>query len=80
MEVEVTITERAPWIEGDVLSTPEGAFSNLVHLLPLHWNVFSHKGMAEYTVKRGGELWLQGTGIAHSEKNWGVSFPAGWTW
>ncbi|KAH8151942.1 uncharacterized protein LAJ45_03935 [Morchella importuna] len=80
VEVEVTITQRAPWIEGDVLSTPEGAFSNLVHLLPLHWNVFSHKSMAEYTVKRGGELWLQGTGIAHSEKNWGVSFPAGWTW
>lgn len=80
VEVEVRITERAPWTRGDVLSTPEGVFSSLVHLLPLHWNVFSYKSAAEYTVKRGGDIWLEGTGIAHSEKNWGVSFPAGWTW
>lgn len=80
VEVDVTVNHRTPWNKGDVLSTPEGAFANLAHLLPLHWNVFSHKSVAGYTVRRNGMVWLQGEGIAHVEKNWGVSFPSGWTW
>lgn len=80
LEIAVDISERKPWTAGDELSTPEGIFSSLVSLLPLHWNVFSTASKASYTIMANGDAVESGVGIAHVEKNWGVSFPAGWTW
>jgi len=79
IQVAVDITKRTPWIGSDKLSTPEGVFSTLT-FLPLHWNVFSTASSTEYSISRDGVTIEEGTGIAHQEKNWGVSFPAGWTW
>ena len=78
--VSVDLTRRRPWHARDELSTPEGALAQLVHLLPLHWNVFSTASTAAYSVTLGDRVLSAGTGIAHMEKNWGASFPRGWTW
>lgn len=80
IEVDVTLTQRTPWHANNPLSTPEGAFAALTRLLPLHWNVFSHRSTAHYSVRRNNTIWASGTGTAHVEKNWGASFPHGWTW
>lgn len=80
VEVIVRVSQRRPWVGGETLSTPEGIFSRLVFLLPLHWNVLSTASRAEFTIKRNGEILERGTGVAHVEKNWGTSFPPGWTW
>lgn len=80
VEVDVALTRRAPWDAGNPLSTPEGAFASLTRLLPLHWHVFSHRSTARFRVRRNNADWLSGEGVAHVEKNWGVSFPRGWTW
>lgn len=80
LAVSVNLTRRRPWHAQDELSTPEGVLAQLVHLLPLHWNVFSTASTAAYSVTLGGRVLDAGTGIAHMEKNWGASFPCGWTW
>ncbi|RPA93764.1 hypothetical protein L873DRAFT_1703968 [Choiromyces venosus 120613-1] len=85
VEVDVQLTERTPWHKGDELSSPEGALAELVHLLPIHWNVFSIDSRAEYRISIPGRRGQQqeeisGIGRAHIEKNWGVAFPSGWTW
>lgn len=80
LEVSVDLTNRKPWIAGDDVSTPEGIFSELSLLLPLHWNVFSTASSAAYTISQDSKVLESGVGIAHLEKNWGVSFPRGWTW
>jgi tocopherol cyclase len=80
LEISVTTTQRKPWARNDELSTPEGIISRLVFLLPLHWNVFSTCSRAEYAIRQNGRLLDSGSGVAHIEKNWGVSFPRGWTW
>ncbi len=80
-DIEINIVGKKPWIAGNELSTPEGAFSNLNTLLPIHWHVQSTSSLqANYVVRRDGVTIAEGTGVAHVEKNWGVSFPAGWTW
>ncbi|KAF8341233.1 uncharacterized protein EI90DRAFT_3033127 [Cantharellus anzutake] len=61
------------------------ALSRLETLLPLHWAIFSTGSKANYDVKHIGAdgVGLEvfgGTGVAHMEKNWGASFPTGWTW
>ncbi|KAF8330687.1 uncharacterized protein EI90DRAFT_3058778 [Cantharellus anzutake] len=59
--------------------------TELETLLPLHWAIFSTGSKANYDVKHigadgaGSEV-FGGTGVAHMEKNWGASFPTGWTW
>ena len=80
IQLAVDITKRTPWNAGNKLSTPEGIFSALTFLLPLHWNVLSTASSADYDIRHDGVVIEQGTGIAHLEKNWGVSFPTGWTW
>lgn len=80
VEIDITLTHRTPWHTADPLSTPEGVFAHLTRLLPLHWNVFSHRSTAQYTIRRSGRPTISGTGTAHVEKNWGTGFPRGWTW
>ncbi|KAL7273882.1 hypothetical protein RUND412_003243 [Rhizina undulata] len=87
INVSIHLSSRTPWKHGKPLSTPEGVFSNLVHLLPLHWNVFSTSSVAEYTISCStsensaqARTLYAGTGKAHLEKNWGASFPRGWCW
>ncbi|KAG0641006.1 hypothetical protein HOY80DRAFT_883894 [Tuber brumale] len=83
VEVDVQLMERTPWHRGEELSSPEGAFGELVHLLPIHWHVFSIDSRAEYHIRipgRAGQEEIRGIGKAHIEKNWGVAFPSGWTW
>ncbi|PUU84251.1 hypothetical protein B9Z19DRAFT_1070516 [Tuber borchii] len=83
VEVDVQLTERTPWHKGEELSSPEGALGELVHLLPIHWHVFSIDSRAEYHIHipgRAGQEEISGIGRAHIEKNWGVAFPSGWTW
>lgn len=80
VEVDITLTQRTPWHANDPLSTPEGIFAGLTRLLPLHWNVFSHRSTAHYSIRRDGAVWRSGIGTAHVEKNWGASFPHGWIW
>ncbi|CCX30652.1 hypothetical protein FPQ18DRAFT_316547 [Pyronema domesticum] len=80
LEVSVDLTDRKAWIPGNDTSTPEGIFAKLIFLLPLHWNVWSTASTAKYTVTSNGKQLEAGEGIAHIEKNWGASFPDGWTW
>ncbi|KAG8849196.1 hypothetical protein FRB96_000903 [Tulasnella sp. 330] len=35
---------------------------------------------AKFSIKRDGQIVEEGEGVAHVEKNWGTSFPPGWTW
>ena len=84
LNVEVSFDEnsRLPWVKGDSLSSPEGyAFSELVHMSPLHWNVYSRRTQATYRVMGAdGEMIDEGAGLAHVEKNWGWEFPSRWMW
>lgn len=80
LEIETDLTDRTAWNHGDELSSPEGIFSRLTYLMPLHWNVLSTHSTASFHIKRNGETFSKGTGMGHIEKNWGVSFPTGWTW
>ncbi|KAF8330713.1 uncharacterized protein EI90DRAFT_3154787 [Cantharellus anzutake] len=86
-KVSIDITDCVPLSqEHPLLSTPHSmALSRLETLLPLHWAIFSTGSKANYDVKHidtdgvGLEV-FGGTGVAHMEKNWGASFPTGWTW
>ncbi|KAL0484485.1 SDX1 [Acrasis kona] len=83
LHVSVKLTDLTHWDPNDKISTPEGPLVNLGRLLPLHWHVSSTRSKAEYTVRENdesGNIILQGSGLAHSEKNWGTSFPNGWIW
>ncbi|KAF8330700.1 uncharacterized protein EI90DRAFT_3058867 [Cantharellus anzutake] len=86
-KVSIDITDRVPLSqEHPLLSTPHSmALSRLETLLPLHWAIFSTGSKANYDVKHIGAdgVGLEvfgGTGVAHMKKNWGASFPTGWTW
>lgn len=83
----IRMTERMPLLKKyPLLSTPHGAaLARLETLLPLHWGIFSTASKAHYEIRHidldGTELQaFKGTGVAHMEKNWGASFPKGWTW
>ena len=58
---------------------PEGMFSKLGPLLPLHWYVYSVNSQAtvEFSTSASSKRL---SGHAHLEKNWGRSFPNQWTW
>lgn len=84
--VNITITGRKPLNPGNLLETPHGSFARLQNTLPLHWGIFSVLSHAEFVIVRSpvpgvspGQRW-RSSGRAHLEKNWGVSFPEGWTW
>ncbi len=85
--LSIRITERTPLLNDDpLLSTPHSAaLARLETSLPLHWAIFSTASKADYEIKHidlnGAALAVfEGTGVAHMEKNWGASFPEGWTW
>ena len=91
LEVDIKLNNRIPWQESEVESyqSPEGPFAALIHLLPIHWYVWSVSSEADVKMWRvmnsntGGyeteKIW-HGRGRAHVEKNWGRSFPTGWVW
>lgn len=87
--IDVSMTERAPLDLTDINRAPHGSFVRLQSTLPLHWAIFSTKSEAHVSIKRAlvengvereSEAVLEAVGRAHMEKNWGVSFPQGWTW
>lgn len=78
INVHITLKDRTPWDGTSPESSPEGALANL-RQLPLHWHVFSTNSVAAYTITAP-EFRQSGVGSAHMEKNWGESFPPGWTW
>jgi hypothetical protein len=79
VNVQITLKDRTPWDGTSPDSSPEGALSNL-RLLPLHWHVLSTNSAATYTIATSDDFHQSGVGSAHVEKNWGASFPVGWTW
>ncbi|KAF8313475.1 hypothetical protein DL93DRAFT_1175285 [Clavulina sp. PMI_390] len=91
--IDVRIRDRVPIDGNNLLRAPHGAFVRLEKTLPLHWAIFSTASNAEVSLKkisspiqvtanaRPVETVLSAAnGRAHMEKNWGVSFPQGWTW
>lgn len=90
--VKVRITGRTPLDASDPNAAPHGSFARLESTLPLHWAIFSTCSAADIEVTRQStssespglsnepEVILRRSGRAHLEKNWGVSFPQGWTW
>jgi tocopherol cyclase len=80
LDVAVQVFKRIPWTPGDTSSSPEGALAALVTLFPLHWHVFSTRSQAIVSIRGCGVAQEEAEGCAHVEKNWGNSFPAGWTW
>ncbi|KAI0337605.1 hypothetical protein BDW22DRAFT_860799 [Trametopsis cervina] len=79
LQVDLTLTNRVPWWQRDVLSGPMGFLSRLSPLLPLNWHVYSTASSAACTISHNGRK-RHATGVAHTEKNWGTSFPPGWIW
>ncbi|KZO99428.1 hypothetical protein CALVIDRAFT_380763 [Calocera viscosa TUFC12733] len=88
---KLTIGELEPLKEGvgEELTTPEGRWARLGEGLPLHWHVLTLGGRAgleiwRTRVEEEGEgkvgLLLRAEGVAHCEKNWGLTFPRGWIW
>lgn len=87
--IEVRIRNRIPLDDANLNQTPHGSVARLESTLPLHWAIFSTSSTADVIVKKSTlkagvasstQTVLKGTGRAHMEKNWGVSFPQGWTW
>lgn len=88
--INVLMTERMPLdLDDDLNCVPHGSFARLQSILPLHWAIFSTSSKANISIRRtwvgsgaerGSEIVLDAVGRAHMEKNWGVSFPHGWTW
>ena len=83
--VTIHITSRTPLDNTDIYRTPHGKLARMETTLPLHWHVFSTCSRAAYDIRRrvlgqSDQVLLQGIGRAHLEKNWGNSFPQGWTW
>lgn len=79
LKVTLKLAGHTPWLPRKPFSGPMGYIANLWNLLPLCWHVRSISSHAEYDISHAGRQ-LSGTGIAHVEKNWGVSFPRGWIW
>ncbi|OCH87510.1 hypothetical protein OBBRIDRAFT_827644 [Obba rivulosa] len=79
LKLEVELTDRVPWSASDPLAGPMGSFARLSRIQPLNWHVYSTASTAQYAIVHGGHT-RSGTGVAHLEKNWGRTFPAGWIW
>ncbi|KAG6552014.1 hypothetical protein Mapa_006320 [Marchantia paleacea] len=73
------LTEHVLWDAKRSERGPEGWAKVLP--LPTHWYVYSLGSRIEYDfLGPGGSLTRKGVGLAHSEKNWGISFPDGHVW
>jgi len=79
LDLTVSLTKLVPWSPAQPLEGPMGAFTHLSHLLPLNWAVHSTCSKAEIHLSYEGRT-EHIRGVAHVEKNWGNSFPAGWIW
>lgn len=78
----VRLADVVPW-NGNGLG-PEGIIS-LFRAFPLHWFVHSLRSRAEFEAvvpseNGSGTERIVGTGYAHYEKNWGISFPPAYVW
>ncbi|MFZ9518864.1 MAG: hypothetical protein ACO3A4_00140 [Silvanigrellaceae bacterium] len=82
------VSARARWLEVTSWNAsglgPEGYIS-LFRSFPLHWFVHSLRSRVEFEAslpsRNGNGLQrVSGTGFAHIEKNWGVSFPPAYVW
>ena len=74
---------RVPWSPSHPdTAGPEGWLAR-TRLLPCHYFVHSFASPATYTLRRPrGTIGASADGgaTAHIERNWGRSFPTGWTW
>jgi hypothetical protein len=80
--LKLVMSEVLPWNTGGL--GPEGIVS-LFRSFPLHWFVHSLRSRVEFEAtvpseQSGAPEKLSGTGFAHFEKNWGVSFPPAYVW
>ena len=91
--ISARMSSRTPLKVNDLLYTPHHPFVRLGTLIPVHWHIFSTQSVASFMITRRRYLprpdgtamreempVIQGTGLAHMEKNWGKGFPTSWTW
>lgn len=79
--VTMDLGPRVPFNAAHPDLGPEGRLGRLP--LPLHWDVYSLASPARYTLGRmkdGRWSTVEGSGVAHMEKNWGSTFPEAWIW
>ncbi|KAH7278540.1 hypothetical protein KP509_38G045500 [Ceratopteris richardii] len=68
------------WDACDTERGPEG-WARYISILPTHWYVYSLGSQATYELSNDEKgLRIEGRGLAHQEKNWGETFPAGHVW
>ncbi|MCO5576004.1 hypothetical protein L7F22_029811 [Adiantum nelumboides] len=68
------------WDAQDSEKGPEG-WARRISILPTHWYVYSLGSQATYELSNAEKgLKIEGKGLAHQEKNWGETFPAGHVW
>lgn len=68
------------WDAHDSVKGPEG-WARRISVLPTHWYVYSLGSEATYELSNEEKgLKIEGKGLAHQEKNWGETFPAGHVW
>jgi hypothetical protein len=79
--IEVVADERVPWnVEEPNGDGPESWLSKISSLLPCHYYVHSLASRARYSIRDAEGRVVEGTGFAHLETNYGVSFPSAWAW
>ncbi|EMD38950.1 hypothetical protein CERSUDRAFT_122465 [Gelatoporia subvermispora B] len=79
IEVRLELLNRIQWSTSTPIEGPMGAYAYLSRIQPLNWHVYSTGSDAYYTIITAGHT-RTGNAVAHLEKNWGRSFPAGWIW
>jgi hypothetical protein len=82
VSLNLRMADVTPWNANGL--GPEG-FVSLFRTFPLHWFVHSLRSRVEFEAvvpSEGGTgtETLAGSGYAHFEKNWGVSFPPAYVW
>lgn len=75
--IETTSSDREEWAPRGV---GPGGIADRVPFLGLHWFVQSLASKVSFKIMRPGQAVIEGTGLAHQEKNWGESFPTAWIW
>jgi hypothetical protein len=80
--LNLKILDTVPWSKNGL--GPEG-FVSLFRTFPLHWFVHSLRSRVEFDAQLPSEHGsgvesIKGEGLAHFEKNWGVSFPPAYVW
>lgn len=72
--------KEVSWDASDSGKGPEG-WARKLPLLPTNWYIYSLGSEASYELINEEEgLYIKGYGLAHQEKNWGETFPAGHVW